>query len=112
MRKPPALPMPRTGGGATTTTSASCIVMNCPNNRRWMAAADWFGSLARWSNGASTRKIAPEFGALVKVAPEKPTMFTAPSTPGVCRARSTARRLTASVRASEAPGGNCTMVMR
>ena len=28
----------------------------------------------------------PEFGALVKVAPEKPTKFTARATPGTCRA--------------------------
>ena len=104
--------MPRTGGGATTTTSASWIAFVLLNSWRWIAAADWFESLARSLNGASTRKIAPEFGALVKVAPEKPTMFTAPKTPGVCKARSTTWRLTASVRASEAPGGNCTTVMR
>ena len=39
-------------------------------------------------------------------------MFTAPTTPGVFKASSTTLRLTASVRASEAPGGNCTTVMR
>ena len=39
-------------------------------------------------------KIAPAFGALVKVAPEKPTMLTACATPGTFSAMSTARRLT------------------
>ena len=104
--------MPRTGGGATTTTSASWIDIIFMNSARWIAAADWLGSLARSLNGLSTRKIAPEFGALVKVAPEKPTMLTAPSTPGVCSAISTALRLTASVRVSEEPGGNCTTPIR
>jgi hypothetical protein len=76
------------------------------NNARWMPAAVWLGSLARLWNESSTRKAAPAFGALVKVAPEKPTMFTAPLTPGVFKAVSTMRRCTSSVRASEAPGGS------
>ena len=54
-----------------------------------MPTAVWFGSLARFSNESSTRKAAPAFGALVKVAPEKPTMFTAPMTPGTFSAVST-----------------------
>ena len=41
-----------------------------------MPRADWRGSLARSSNGLSVRKIAPALGALVKVAPEKPTTLT------------------------------------
>jgi len=66
------VPMPRTGGGITTTTSPSWIEANRWNKAPWMAAADFFGSRARVSNGSSARKTAPEFGALVKVAPEKP----------------------------------------
>ena len=63
------------------------------------------GSLARFSHGSSVRKMAPELGALVKVAPEKPTKLTPCSTPGVLSASSIARRWTSSVRASDAPGG-------
>ncbi len=69
------------------------------------------GSAARFSNGSSTRNSAPAFGALVKVAPEKPTMFTAWATPGTPSAISSARCCTASVRASDAPGGNWTTTM-
>ena len=68
---------------------------------------------ARSSNGASAEKIAPAFGALVKVAPSKPG-----ERHGVIHARRAQddlrrpRRTTASVRASEAPGGSWTTVMR
>ena len=44
--------------------------------------ADWSGRRRAGRTASSTRKIAPAFGALVKVAPEKPTMFTASATPG------------------------------
>ena len=37
---------------------------------------------ARFVERLEHQKSAPEFGALVKVAPEKPTMFTACATPG------------------------------
>ena len=56
--------------------------------------------------------MAPAFGELVKVAPEKPTTLTPWTTPGTPSAMSSARCCTASVRASEAPGGNCTTTMR
>ena len=68
--------------------------------------ADWRGSRARFSNGSSIRKIAPELGALVKVAPEKPTTLTPWATPGTPSAMSSARCCTASVRASDAAGGS------
>ncbi len=77
-----------------------------------IAPADLAGSLARSANGSSTTKTAPALGATVKVAPEKPTTFTAIETPGTLSAISTARRLTASVRASEAPGGSCVAMIR
>ncbi len=76
MRKPPALPMPVTDGGWTTTMKASWISPKRLNSSPWMPAADLRGSAARASQGSSTRKIAPAFDACVKVAPEKPTMFT------------------------------------
>jgi hypothetical protein len=51
-------------------------------------------------------KIAPAFEALVNVAPSKPANGTAWATPSVARMISAACRTTASVRASEAPGGS------
>ena len=68
--------------------------------------------LARSSKGSRGEKIAPAFDALVKVAPSNPAKATACCTPGVARIASVARRITASVRASEAPGGSATTVMR
>ena len=106
------MPIPATGGGAMTRISASWITENLPNSEPMMAAEDCCGSLARSAHGSSTRKIAPAFGALVKVAPEKPTMFTACATPGVLSAISTARCCTSSVRESEAPGGSWTTTIR
>ena len=104
--------MPATGGGATTIISASRSSANFRSNSACMPGIDLRGSRARSWNGSSTRKIAPEFGALVKVAPDKPTMFTAPMTPGVSSDRSTARRITASVRWSEEAGGSCATTIR
>ncbi len=69
-------------------------------------------SAARSSNGASGLKITAEFGALVKVAPSRPMIGTVWATPGVPSTILFTRCATSSVRASEAPGGNCTMLMR
>ena len=104
--------MPRTGGGITTMTRPSWMEAKRWNSVAWMAAADFFGSRARSSNGSRGRNTAPEFGALVKVAPEKPAKLTACATPGTFSAMSTTRLLTASVRASEAPAGSCVTTMR
>ena len=112
MRKPPAVPTPRTGGGTITSTSASSIAASFCCSARWIAGADFAGSLARAANGSSTRNMVPEFGALVKVAPEKPTKFTARATPGTVLAISVIRRLTASVRPSAAPPGSCATTIR
>ena len=68
--------------------------------------------LARSSKGRRGEKMAPALDALVKVAPSKPAKATACCTPGVARIASVARRITASVRASEEPGGSATTVMR
>src|SRR5437773_1199255 len=102
MRKPPALPMPATGGGATTMTRPSWIGESRLNSSPWMTVADLRGSEARSANGSSVTKMAPAFGAVVNVAPENPTMFTAWATPGTPSAMSAALRLTASVRPSAA----------
>ena len=58
------------------------------------------------------KKIAPAFGALVKVAPSKPANPAVCSVPGVSRMIRVASRTTASVRDSEAPAGSCTTVIR
>ena len=67
---------------------------------------------ARSSKGASGLKITAEFGALVKVAPSRPTIGTVWATPGVSSTILLTRRVTSSVRASEAPGGSWMMLMR
>ena len=56
--------------------------------------------------------MAPAFGALVKVAPEKPTITTECDTPGVACTISVALRITSSVRRNEEPGGSCAATMR
>jgi hypothetical protein len=103
--------MPITGGGSTATMKASWIAESRLFSSAWIAGADWCGSLARFWKESSTRNSAPELGALVKVAPEKPTMFMAWAMPGTPNAISSARCCTASVRDSDAPGGNCTTTM-
>ena len=104
--------MPATGGGATTTMKASLMAAYLANNAPWTAAAESLGLPARFSNGSRITKIAPAFGALVKVAAEKPTRVKACATPGVSSAMSMARRITSSVRSSEAPGGSCAITIR
>ena len=56
--------------------------------------------------------MAPALGALVKEEPEKPTILMTWPTPGWSSAMSATRRITASVRESEAPGGNCAAMIR
>ena len=109
--KPPAVPMPRTGGGEMVMMKASWI--RASRLRRSARMRSALSPLATRSwNGASGEKIAPAFGALVKVAPSNPANGTACATPGVSRRILAARRTTASVRASEAPGGSWITVIR
>ncbi len=56
--------------------------------------------------------MAPALGALVKAAPEKPTMFTTWATPGVASTSFAAFVITSLVRESEAPPGSCEATMR
>ena len=84
--------MPGTGGGGITSTSASWIGGERFEQLGLDAGSGFAGLPRACLNGVQPRKTAPAFGALVKVAPEKPTKFTAPATPGVSSARSTARR--------------------
>ena len=69
-------------------------------------------SRARSSNGFRPAKTTPVLGALVKVAPSKPTKATASFTPGVAMIASEARRTTASVRLRLAPGGSWKATMK
>jgi hypothetical protein len=66
----------------------------------------------RCSNGFSDTKITPVFGAFVKVAPSNPVKATEFCTPGRARMIFDASRTTASVRPSEAPGGNWNAAIR
>ena len=66
----------------------------------------------RSGKGARDENTVPALGALVKVAPSSPANGTAWATPGVFSMMSATRRTTASVRASEAPGGRLMTVMR
>lgn len=56
--------------------------------------------------------MTPVLGALVKVAPSKPTNATAASTPGRVSRISPALRTTSSVRLSVEPGGSWKTVMK
>ncbi len=108
---PPAVPMPLTGGGGMVMMNASWMP-----DRRWRISFRIVATdrpcRSRSSNDVNGEKIAPEFDALVKVAPSKPENATACDTPGVLSMMSIARRTTASVRASEAPGGSWITVIR
>ena len=56
--------------------------------------------------------MTPVFGALVKVAPSKPTKATAASIPGRVSMISPALRTTSSVRLSVEPGGSWKAAMK
>ena len=81
--KPPALPMPRTGGGGTTMMKASWIACRRPNRLADDGARRQARLGALLERLAAPAKIAAAFEALVKVAPEKPAKATAFFTPGV-----------------------------
>ena len=68
--------------------------------------------LRRSANGFSGTKITPVLGALVKVAPSKPTNATAFCTPGVPMISSDAWRTSLSARSSVEPGGSCIAAMK
>ena len=63
-------------------------------------------ALVRTSKSCSDTKITPVLGALVKVAPSKPTNATAFLTPGREWMISLALRMIASERSRVEPGGN------
>ncbi len=109
--KPPVVPMPRTGGGATEMMKASWMPANCVFNVLISACALWpfAARCLKSSKGVNTTAA---LGAVVKVAPSRPTMGTAWAMPGVDRTIFVTLRATSSVRASEAPGGSWMMLIR
>ena len=66
----------------------------------------------RSSNGFSVTKTAPEFGALVKVAPSNPAKPAVWAVPSTERASLVTSRTTLSVRSIDDPGGSWIAVMR
>ena len=104
--KPPALPIPGTGGGGTAMMKASCTAWSRPNSALTSAGPDCDGpAFSRSSKGPKRANTTAAFEAFVKVAPEKPAKATAFVTPGVLRMMSVAFWSAASVRESDAPSG-------
>ena len=67
----------------------------------------------RSSNGFRVTKTAPEFGALVKVAPSKPAKPAVWAVPSTDRAMlASTSRTTLSVRSIDEPGGSWIAVIR
>ena len=97
--------MPRTGGGDTLMTKrlldrGELLVERADQRLR---ALPLLGALLEvGSSGVNTTAA---FGAVVKVAPSRPTIGTAWAMPGVSSTILVTLRAISSVRASEAPGG-------
>ena len=103
------MPIPGTEGGSSTNTKASRSENIFP---RKSARIFSFGKLRRSAKGFSGTKITPVLGALVKVAPSKPTKATACDTPGVAMIISDAWRTSLSERSRVAPWGSCMAAIR
>lgn len=91
--------------------NASLMAPYCWFSWPAMAPPDRLGVL-RWSNGLSVTNTMPALGLLVKPLIDRPGKATALSTPGCFRAMSDMRRITSSVRSSEAPSGSCAKLTR
>ncbi len=101
--------MPGTEGGSSTNTKASRSENILPRKAARILS---LGSSRRSANGFRVTKITPVLGALVKVAPSKPTKATACDTPGVARIISEAWRTSLSARSRVAPWGSCMAAIR
>ena len=93
------------GGGGTVNTKASWIDGELLVQRARDGGAAEVGDL-RSSNGFRVKNTIPALGATVKPLMLRPGNATALSTPGVFKPMSDMRRITASVRSSDAPSGN------
>ena len=84
--------MPETGGGAATKIRPSWIDASLLEQLALDGGGRLLADRARvYRTASSVTKTAPALGALVKVAPEKPTMFTACAMPGIVSAISQSR---------------------
>ncbi|MCY1535317.1 hypothetical protein D9M68_707170 [compost metagenome] len=91
-------------------------------NESWIAANFWFSeaemalpdsaALLRSSKGLSVTNTMPALELLVKPLMDRPGKAMALCTPGSFKAISLMRRITASVRSSEAPLGSCVKPIR
>src|SRR5271170_857800 len=68
--------------------------------------------VVRSSNGFNGKKTIPALGATLKPLMLNPGNATAESTPGCFKPMSDMRRMTASVRSSDEPSGNCANATR
>jgi hypothetical protein len=109
--KPPVVLRPRTDGGLMTKIFASAIAAMCCRAVRRTAAPST-PRAARSANGVTVKNTAAALLALVDVAASKPLKLAVCATPGIASRSLMARRTTASVRESDEPGGNCTIVMK
>ena len=105
------VPSPITGGGGNTAMKASRMAAYCWFSAPAIAPADSEAS-PRSEKGLSVANTMPALELLVKPLIDRPGKATALSTPGCCMAISPMRRITSSVRSSEAPGGSCAKLMR
>src|SRR5690606_14233664 len=105
------VPSPITGGGGNTAMNASLMPANLAFRLPVMASPD---SSAPWrsANGLSVTNTMPALELLVKPLIDRPGKAMALSTPGSFRAMSDMRRITSSVRSSEAPLGSCAKPIR
>ena len=109
--KPPVVLRPRTDGGAITKILASAIAaMRCRAVRR--TAAPSMPCAARSAKGVTVKNNVAELLALVNVAPSSPVKLAVCATPGIASRSLIARCTTASVRASDEPGGSWTIVTK
>lgn len=105
------VPKPITGGGGNTAMNASLIAPYCWFSDAVIASAD-SALPRRSSNGLSVTKTMPALALLVKPLIDSPGNAMAWSTPGCFSAMSVMRRITASVRSSDAPLGSCAKLIR
>ena len=94
-----------------TIIRASWISPKAWYNWPMMALAERSG-LRRFSKSSSVMKAMPELGLAVNPLGERPGNATEAATPGTFMAKSLMRRMTASVRSSEAASGNWATQMR
>ena len=100
-----------TGGGVTTMTNASWMEAILALSAAAIAGPDNAREL-RCGKSSSGKKISAALELCVKPFTDMPANSTACETPGCLRAMSAMRRVTASVRSSEAAGGSCATATR